>query len=55
MIGSGLDLPIVKLLTEQMGGTIDLQSDYGKGTSIWVSIPCTATIIKKKREFITEE
>jgi len=55
MIGSGLDLPIVKLLTEQMGGTIDLQSDYGKGTIIWVSIPCTATIIKKKREFITEE
>ena len=55
MIGSGLDLPIVRLLTEQMGGSIDIQSDYGKGTSIWVSIPCKASTIQKKREFITEE
>ena len=45
--GSGLDLPIVQLLTKQMGGTIDIQSDYGKGTNVWVSIPCTATQIKK--------
>ena len=42
IIGSGLDLPIVQLLTQQMGGTIDIQSEYGKGTSVWVSIPCTA-------------
>ncbi|MBQ8157508.1 MAG: PAS domain S-box protein [Prevotella sp.] len=50
MTGSGLDMPIVQLLVKQMGGSIDIQSDYGKGTSVWVSIPCTATVIEKKRE-----
>ena len=50
LIGSGLDLPIAQLLTEQMGGTIEIQSDYGKGTSVWVSIPCTASEIEKKRD-----
>ena len=49
LIGSGLDLPIVQLLTQQMGGTIEIQSDYNQGTSVWVSIPCTATVIEKKR------
>ena len=49
LIGSGLDLPIVQLLAKQMGGTVELQSDYGKGTSVWVSIPCTASVIEKKR------
>ena len=48
IIGSGLDLPIVQLLVQQMGGSIDVQSDYGKGTSIWVSIPCTASVLKRK-------
>ena len=50
LIGSGLDLPIVQLLAKQMGGAIELQSDYGKGTSVWVSIPCTASVIERKRE-----
>ena len=49
LIGSGLDLAIAQLLAHQMGGTIDIQSDYGKGTSAWVSIPCTALVIDKKR------
>ena len=49
LIGSGLDLAIAQLLAHQMGGTIDIQSDYGKGTSVWVSIPCTALVIEKKR------
>ena len=49
LIGSGLDLAIAQLLAHQMGGTIDIQSDYGKGTSAWVSIPCTAFVIDKKR------
>ena len=50
LIGSGLDIPIVQLLVKQMGGSIEIQSDYGKGTSVWVSIPCTASVIEKKRE-----
>ena len=50
LIGSGLDIPIVQLLAKQMGGSIEIQSDYGKGTSVWVSIPCTASVIERKRE-----
>lgn len=49
LIGSGLDLPIVQLLAHQMGGNIEIQSEYAKGTSVWVSIPCTASVIEKKR------
>ena len=50
MVGTGLDMPIVQMLTQQMGGTIDIQSDFRKGTSIWVSIPCAAYTIEKKRD-----
>lgn len=37
--GSGLGLSIVKRLTERMGGTIDLQSEEGVGTTFTVTIP----------------
>ena len=50
ILGSGLDLPIVQLLTKQMGGAIDIQSDYGRGSSVWATIPCTASVIEKKRD-----
>jgi len=50
MCGTGLDLPIVQVLVQQMGGNVDIQSDLGKGTTVWVSIPCTARTIEKKRE-----
>lgn len=53
MCGTGLDLPIVQILTQQMGGTIDMQSELGHGTTVWVSIPCTATTMEKKREVST--
>ncbi len=50
LIGSGLDLPIVQQLVKLMGGNIEVQSDYGKGTSVWVTIPCTASAIERKRD-----
>ena len=52
MCGTGLDLPIVQSLVQQMGGNVDIQSEKGKGTTVWVSIPCTAKMVEKKREVI---
>lgn len=38
--GTGLGLAICKELVEQMGGTIDISSREGKGTRVWISLPC---------------
>lgn len=47
--GSGLGLPICKELMEQMGGTIEISSEVGLGTTVWLTLPCQATIIKRKK------
>ena len=47
-VGTGLDLPIVKELIEQMHGTIELQSEPDKGNSFFVSIPCELINSDKK-------
>ena len=52
LCGTGLDLPIVQALVEQMGGSIELQSEKGKGTTVWVIIPCEASVIERRRELI---
>ena len=49
LCGTGLDLPIVQSLVQQMGGTIEMESEQGKGTTVWVSIPCEAKVIEKRR------
>jgi signal transduction histidine kinase len=50
--GTGLDLPIVQALVQLMGGTIEMQSELGKGSVSWISIPCEAKSIVMRREFI---
>ena len=52
LCGSGLNLPITQALVEQMGGTVELQSELGKGTTVWVFIPCKASVIEKRREIV---
>lgn len=43
-----LKLQICKKIVEKMGGHLDIESEIGKGTSVWVRIPCAAETIKKK-------
>lgn len=50
--GSGLDLPIVKELVEQMGGSIEIQSEKDKGTTAYLIIPCEMTSLEKKSEIV---
>ena len=50
--GTGLDMPIVKELVEQMGGQIEIQSEQGKGTTCYVMIPCEMISREKKTEII---
>ncbi len=47
---TGLGLPICKELVGQMGGTIEISSEVDKGTSVWISIPCEASVIEHKTE-----
>lgn len=47
--GSGLGLPICKELVEQMGGTLEINSEEGLGTTVWITIPCQATVVKRKK------
>jgi signal transduction histidine kinase len=37
--GSGLGLYIVKEMTERIGGSIELQSELGRGTSLTLTLP----------------
>ena len=50
--GTGLDLPIVQELIEQMGGTLELQSEQGKGTAFYVGLPCELINFERKSEVI---
>ena len=50
--GTGLDLPIVKELVEQMHGSIELQSELGKGNAFFLNIPCEMVSFDKKAEIM---
>ena len=45
---TGLGLPICVELAQQMGGAIYVNSAEGKGTTVWILIPCKATLVEKK-------
>ena len=45
---TGLGLPICKELAQQMGGTIHVNTADGRGTTVWVVIPCKVMTVEKK-------
>ena len=45
----GLGLAICKELVNQMGGTVEISSEEGHGTTVYIVIPCQATVVKRKK------
>ena len=43
--GRGVGMDVVKTNVEKIGGTVDLQSTFGRGTTVRVKIPLTLAII----------
>lgn len=52
LFGTGLDIPIIQSLLTKMGGSIDIQSEAGKGTTVWIILKMKPVEIVKKREFV---
>ena len=46
----GLGLAITKELVSQMGGTFEISSEEESGTTIYIMIPCHASVIKKVKK-----
>ncbi len=46
--GTGLGLNICLELARKMGGKVKVHSEQGKGTIVWVTIPCTCSELVRK-------
>jgi signal transduction histidine kinase/ABC-type amino acid transport substrate-binding protein len=46
----GLGLTITKELVTQMDGTVEISSELGSGTTVYITLPCHASIIKRKKQ-----
>ena len=48
--GIGLGLPIVKMMVDAHGGSIDAESTEGKGTTFTIELPITSKEVKEQNE-----
>ena len=44
-----MGLVIARELVSQMGGSFEISSEVGTGTTVYIIVPCNATVIKRKR------
>ncbi len=47
--GTGLGLAITKAYVDMLGGTIEVQSERGKGSSFWVRLPIVSTLTEEAK------
>ncbi len=52
--GSGLELPIIKQMIELQGGTIEVESETGKGTTFQIEIPYASGIEMVDNDYAEE-
>ena len=45
----GLDISICKELIGQMGGVLEINSEKGVGTTVWITLPCVARDIRRRK------
>jgi signal transduction histidine kinase len=45
----GLGLAITKELVSQMDGSVEFSSEQGSGTTVYIMIPCHASVIRRKK------
>ncbi len=48
--GTGLGLPLAKAMIELHDGTLTLESELGKGTNVFITLPAYRSIAKRKRK-----
>ena len=46
----GLGIAITKELVAQMDGTVEISSELGSGTTVYIMLPCAASVIKRKKQ-----
>lgn len=52
--GTGLGLGIVRRLVGLMGGVVNIESEPGKGTSVWFTVPLDDSVARKPLESTAE-